>query len=135
MEKTLPALKIVVLDDDKAFTEVITTYINHIDPNINIFAFNDTLEARKYVSNNEIDILFTGYIMPVLNGLQIIESAQLTVKKVLISGYYLKLDAKTLSRLSELKVTCFDKPISLREIDKIITDYKNETLNKLQLKV
>lgn len=134
MEKTLPALKIVVLDDDKAFTEVITTYINHIDPNINIFAFNDTLEARKYVSNNEIDILFTGYIMPVLNGLQIIESAQPTVKKVLISGYYLKLDAKTLSRLSELKVTCFDKPISLREIDKIITDYKNETLNKRQLK-
>ena len=131
MGKTLPALKIVVLDDDKAFTDVITAYINQHDPNINVLAFNDAFEARKYVSNNEIDILFTGYIMPVLNGLQIIESAHPAVKKVLISGYYSKLDAKTLSRLSELKVTCFDKPIPLREIGKIINDYKNEPLNNV----
>jgi len=134
MEKTLPTLKIVVLDDDPNSTELIKVYINHIEPNIKVFAFCNTSEAKEYISSNKFDILFTGYVMPGFNGLQIIESTHPAVKKVLISGCYPNLDPKTLSRLSELKVTCFDKPIPLREIAKIITDFKNEALNKLQSK-
>jgi len=47
MEKTLPTLKIVVLDDDPNSTELIKVYINHIERILKYLPFVIPLKQRN----------------------------------------------------------------------------------------
>jgi DNA-binding NtrC family response regulator len=112
-------LEIVVVDDEEPITEVIKTYIECIDPNINVRTFNDPLEAKIYISNNSPDVLITDYKMPKCDGIQLMEAASPSVKKILVTGYMSEIAEE---RLNKLNGTYFEKPVPLRALSKIITD-------------
>jgi two-component system response regulator YesN len=114
-------LSIVVVDDEEPITEVIKTYIECIDPTIEVRTFNDALEAKNYISNNSPDVLITDYKMPKCDGIQIMEAASPKVKKILVTGYMSEIAEE---RLNKLNGTYFEKPVPLRALAKIITDQK-----------
>jgi two-component system, response regulator YesN len=112
-------LEIVVVDDEEPITEVIKTYIECIDQNINVHTFNDSVEARRFISRNKLDVLITDYKMPVCDGLQLMEAASPAVKKILVSGYISEIAEEKLHRLN---ATFFEKPVPLRALAKIIAE-------------
>jgi DNA-binding NtrC family response regulator len=112
-------LEIVVVDDEEPITEVIKTYIECIDPNITVRTFNDPLEAKRFIMRNTLDVLITDYKMPLCDGLQLIEAAAPSVKKILVSGYISEIAEE---RLHKLNATYFEKPVPLRALAKIIAE-------------
>jgi YesN/AraC family two-component response regulator len=68
-------LEIVVVDDEEPITEVIKTYIECIDSNINVHTFNDSIAAKYFVTHNSLDVLITDYKMPLCDGIQLMEAA------------------------------------------------------------
>lgn len=117
-------LQIVVVDDEEPITEVIKTYIECIDPNINVRTFNDPLEAKRFIMKNTLDVLITDYKMPRCDGLQLIEAAAPSVKKILVSGYISEIAEE---RLHKLNATYFEKPVPLRALAKIIAEQQVAT--------
>jgi len=117
-------LQIVVVDDEEPITEVIKTYIECIDPNINVRTFNDPLEAKRFIMKNALDVLITDYKMPRCDGLQLIEAAAPSVKKILVSGYISEIAEE---RLHKLNATYFEKPVPLRALAKIIAEQQVAT--------
>jgi two-component system, response regulator YesN len=115
-------LEIVVVDDEEPITEVIKTYIECIDPTITVRTFNDALEAKAYIAGNSPDVLITDYKMPKCDGLQIMEAASPSVKKILVTGYMSEIAEE---RLNKLNGTYFEKPVPLRALAKIITEQKS----------
>jgi two-component system response regulator YesN len=117
-------LEIVVVDDEEPITEVIKTYIECLDPNIDVRTFNDAMEAKKYISSNSPDVLITDYKMPKCDGIQIMEAASPKVKKILVTGYMSEIAEE---RLNKLNGTYFEKPVPLRALAKIITDEQSKS--------
>jgi len=116
-------LEIVVVDDEEPITEVIKTYIECIDPTIEVRTFNDAIEARNYIATNSPDVLITDYKMPKCDGIQIMEAASPNVKKILVTGYMSEIAEE---RLNKLNGTYFEKPVPLRALAKIIAEQKNK---------
>jgi two-component system response regulator YesN len=117
-------IKIVVVDDEEPITEVIKTYIECIDPNIDVCTFNDAIEAKNYILKNSPDVLITDYKMPRCDGIQIMEAASPKVKKILVTGYMSEIAEE---RLNKLNGTYFEKPVPLRALAKIIVDQQAKT--------
>ncbi len=61
----------VSIDDNEQNIMLIETFAKHI--NLNIKSFLDPKEGLDYIQNNEVDILYIDYMMPKLNGLEIIK--------------------------------------------------------------
>jgi DNA-binding NtrC family response regulator len=112
-------LEIVVVDDEEPITEVIKTYIECIDGNINVHTFNNPLEAKEYIKKNYLDVLITDYKMPQCDGIQLMEVAQPAVRKILISGFISEIAEE---KLQKLNATYFEKPVPLRALAKIIAE-------------
>jgi DNA-binding NtrC family response regulator len=66
-----------------------------------------------------VDVLITDYKMPRFDGLQLMESAPLQVKKIVISGYVSDIAEE---KLQKLNATFFEKPVPLRALAKIISE-------------
>jgi two-component system, response regulator YesN len=115
------SLDIVVVDDEEAITEVIKTYIECIDQDIRVHTFNNSIEAKKYVSVQPCDILITDYKMPGCDGIQLIEAAPAVIRKILVSGYISEIAEE---KLQKLNASYFEKPVPLRAIAKIIAEEK-----------
>jgi len=112
-------LEIVVVDDEEQITELIKTFILITSKDAQVYCFNDSLEAREYVQNNEINILITDYKMPGFDGIQLLESAPAHVKKILISGYVSEIAEGKLQKMNAL---FFEKPVPIRTLRKIILE-------------
>ncbi|HAJ78996.1 MAG TPA: hypothetical protein DCO75_04430 [Fibrobacteres bacterium] len=112
-------LEIVVVDDEEPITEVIKTYIECIDSNINVQTFNSAIEAKDYILKNKFDVLITDYKMPGCDGIQLIEAAPVDVRKILVSGYISEIAEEKLQKLNAMY---FEKPVPLRALAKIIAE-------------
>jgi DNA-binding NtrC family response regulator len=112
-------LEIVVVDDEEPITEVIKTYIECIDSNINVHTFNDSIAAKYFVTHNSLDVLITDYKMPLCDGIQLMEATPPGVKKILVSGYISEIAEE---KLHKLNGTYFEKPVPLRALAKIIAE-------------
>lgn len=61
--------KIIILDDEKHCTDILSNLISQIPGEYQIVGvFNDPFEALKYIRQNEIDLLFLDIEMPGMNG-------------------------------------------------------------------
>jgi two-component system response regulator YesN len=76
-------LEVVIVDDEVQITELLKTFLQCSSKHSNIHTFNDSIEARNFLSNNKVDILITDYKMPKCNGLQLMEHLDSNVKRFL----------------------------------------------------
>jgi DNA-binding NtrC family response regulator len=118
-------LEVVVVDDEIQITELLKTFIQCSSRNINIHTFNDAEDARSYLLENVIDILITDYKMPKYNGIELMESTNSKVKKVLISGYVSEIAEE---RLQQLDAVFFEKPVPMKALGKIISDQQEKQI-------
>ncbi len=97
--------------------------------NLNIKTFNDPEEGLAYILNNEIDILFTDYIMPKIDGIELIKKFRLKNKDVpivVITG----VDDDMQLKINALEIGATDfltKPVQ-------ISEFKARSLNLLSLR-
>lgn len=111
-------LEVVIVDDEAQITELIKTYIECSSKNSNIHTFNDSAEAKVFLSKNPIDVLITDYKMPKYNGIELMEHLPKKVKKVLISGYVSEIAEE---KLQKLDAVFFEKPVPMKALGDIIT--------------
>jgi YesN/AraC family two-component response regulator len=79
--------------------------------------------AKEFIAHNPVDVLITDYKMPNVNGLQLMESAPLEMRKVIISGYVSDIAEE---KLKKLNATFFGKPVPLRALGKIISEQQEK---------
>ena len=82
-------LTLIYVEDDDMLREVVKDELE-IYYNAHIFA--NPLEAKQYIADNKdlVDILLTDYVMPELNGYELIKAAKNTnpnIKTILLTGY------------------------------------------------
>jgi len=61
----------VSIDDNEQNLMLLEAFADQIE--LKVKSFLDPIEALDFIVNNEIDIIFTDYMMPQLNGLELIE--------------------------------------------------------------
>jgi len=64
-------LKAVVIDDSKTILYLEKQYLEELEIEAEIFS--DAIEAIKYIKENNIDFVFVDYVMPKINGLDVIK--------------------------------------------------------------
>ena len=67
-------IKILILDDEKQFTEELSSLF--MDSEFNSFEANTVEEARKILTNTEIDLLILDVRLPGVNGLDILKEVK-----------------------------------------------------------
>lgn len=112
-------LEVVVVDDEEQITELLETAIRLTSATSNVHTFNDSILARDYIQQNPVDLLITDYKMPVMNGLQLMESAPRLARKILISGF---VSGFAEDKLQQLNATFFEKPVTLKAIGQIVSE-------------
>jgi YesN/AraC family two-component response regulator len=116
-------LEVVVVDDEEQITELLKTFIQCVTQEISVHTFNDSVVAKEFIGNNLVDVLITDYKMPRFDGLQLMEAAAPTARKVMISGYVSEIAEE---RLQKLNATFFEKPVPLRALAKIIAELQEK---------
>jgi two-component system, LytTR family, response regulator LytT len=67
-------ISVVAIDDEPLALQLIVDYIQKTPDMILAGQFENPLEAAQYISNNQIDIVFTDIQMPGLNGIEFTRS-------------------------------------------------------------
>lgn len=81
--------RIVLVDDDELVTSSLQAFFAlelEVDPVI----FNSALEAADYLAENEVDLVITDFLMPGMNGIELLakaREAQPQVPRILLTGY------------------------------------------------
>jgi two-component system response regulator YesN len=116
-------LEVVLVDDEEQITELLETYLLFSAQGISVHSFNDSIMAKEFIAGNPVDVLITDYKMPLLSGLELMESAPLQVRKIVISGYVSDIAEE---RLQKLNATFLEKPVPLRALAKIIAEQQEK---------
>ncbi len=114
-------MEIMVVDDEIQITDLLKTFINLHTQNANVHVFNDSVEALDYLRSNHVDMLITDYQMPRVNGITLLESADPSSKKVLVSGYVSEIAEEKLGRLN---AEFFEKPVKLVALGNLISQHE-----------
>ena len=75
-------LKAVVIDDSKTILHLQKSYLNELD--IEAELFQAPIKAIEYLKNNKVDFVFVDYVMPEMNGLEVINQIKLFCDAVII---------------------------------------------------
>ena len=75
-------LKAVVIDDSKTILYLQKSYLEELDIETEIFS--NPLEGIEYLENNPVDFVFVDYVMPKMNGLDVINKIKLFCNGVII---------------------------------------------------
>jgi PleD family two-component response regulator len=124
-------LKAVSVDDSKTIIALIKKYLTELD--IEVKTFLDPFEAIEYIKNNKIDFLFTDYVMPQMNGIELLNKLKpyfngLTIMITSIGENDIKLKAL------EAGVTEFvNKPIMKAEFIATIANLEERVLLQKKL--
>lgn len=117
--------KAIIIDDDEAVLNLLKTFFQQ--RGYTVQAFNRPVVCPVDEFTTECpkgepctDILLTDYIMPGMNGVELLmaqsrRNCKLPAKnKAIISGF---MDDSVLKKLHALGYTCFEKPFNLRELE------------------
>ena len=127
-------LKIISVDD---------TYLNLIiiedmaqDIGIDVISFQNPLEALEYIKTQRVDLMLVDYMMPELDGLELIKEA-LIIQKELIPIMVTAVSDNDDLKLEALNIGAADfltKPVNLAEFQAKIKNFSKIIQLKLDLK-
>ena len=83
------ASRVLLLDDEKIVTDNLTLLIQ-TESTLEPVAFNSPDEALKYLAKEPVDAILSDFIMPGMNGLEVLAQAREirpTASRLLLTGY------------------------------------------------
>lgn len=80
-------MRCLIIDDEPAAREVLRTYINDVSELTLIGEFKNALEARSFLKEHEIDLIFLDINMPRLSGIEFLKSLTNPPKVILSTAY------------------------------------------------
>ena len=88
------ARNLVFVDDNETIVGIMEMELEEF---YNITTFIDPIKALEYIqaNKNDIDILLTDYMMPEMNGLQLVEETKKlnsAIRTIILTGYCKKLE-------------------------------------------
>ena len=114
--------KVLVVDDLDLLRDFAKTFLEATGLTVSVAASGrEALQLLEKV-NGAVDILFTDYAMPGMNGADLIEQVAVrwpAIRPVLASGY---LDDPVMKRLEELNAKVLSKPYEMQEAAKALFD-------------
>ena len=64
--------KVLIVDDESTGRTILGKIIQQVEEDVSVAAFDDPLEALKWLDNNHPDLIVTDYRMPGMNGIELI---------------------------------------------------------------
>ena len=116
--------KVIIVDDEKSFTELLAQILND-NMTCPVESYNRPTDALKAIQTGEVAVLVTDYYMPVMNGIELIrnlQQAQPNVPAILITGHSLKFGEEEMRRLPSLK-TVLAKPFGWRRLADLLIQH------------
>lgn len=81
--------KVVLVDDDALITTTLKNFL-FIELDIEALTFNDPHAARRYLEQEQIELIISDFLMPELDGIQLLRAARSTqpaAPRILLTGY------------------------------------------------
>ncbi len=81
--------RVMLVDDDALITSTLKNLL-YIEMDIEAITFNDSREARSYLDRERIDLIISDFLMPELDGIQLLRAAravQPEAPRILLTGY------------------------------------------------
>jgi len=123
-ENSAKAKKVLIVDDEKSFTELLAQILND-NMTCAVESYNRPADALKAIQAGEVAVLVTDYYMPVMNGIELIrnlQQCQPNVPAILITGHSLKFGEEEMRRLPALK-TVLAKPFGWRRLADLLIQH------------
>jgi two-component system response regulator YesN len=112
-------LEIVVVDDEQQITDLLRMAIQFTSKTAQVHTFNDAAAARDYLLDHSVDMVITDYKMPNYDGIDLLQLARPTARKVLISGYVSEVAEE---KLNQMNAIFFEKPVPIKTLGKLISE-------------
>jgi DNA-binding NtrC family response regulator len=80
---------VIIVDDEDMVITSIKAFLQ-LETDFDIRGFTDPQEAAEYARNNPVDVVVSDYLMPKLNGIQLlakVKEAQPEASRVLLTGH------------------------------------------------
>jgi len=68
--------KVLIVDDESTGRTILTKIIQQVEDDVDVTAFDNPLEALKWLEDNHPDLIITDYRMPDMNGVELIRQIQ-----------------------------------------------------------
>lgn len=129
------SVKCLIIDDEPLAINVIKNHLQQINDFELIDTFNNAIDALNYLNDNKVDLIFLDINMPVLDGLNFIESLEIR-PLIIITSAHEEFAVKTY----ELDVLDYlVKPISfprfmkaLNKVHKIFNEQKTSHFDQIE---
>lgn len=121
------ARKLVVVDDERAFTSLLEAALTEV-LNCPIGTFTSPLEALEMIKREPIAMLITDYHMPAMDGIrlvQLLDEIQPGVPAIIVTGHNLEAHRQKAESISALKAI-IQKPFGLKELKDTISRHWRE---------
>ena len=81
--------RVVVVDDDTLVTSSLSSFLS-LEVEIEAIIFNESPKAASYIEDHEIDLIISDFLMPEMDGIQLLAEVRRLrpeVPRVLLTGY------------------------------------------------
>jgi len=63
-------IEVLHVDDEPAFGDLVTQYLERIDPSLAVTTYTSVADAREYLDDNRVDCLISDYEMDETDGVE-----------------------------------------------------------------
>ncbi|MCL6267086.1 LytR/AlgR family response regulator transcription factor [Flagellimonas myxillae] len=81
------ALRVIIIDDEPLAINVLKNYVEQVSQLELVQTFSNAIDANLFLQENEVDIIFLDINMPILDGLNFLESLKVTPMIVITTAH------------------------------------------------
>ena len=120
-EEQIEGARLVVVDDDPLVTSSLSSFLS-LEMEIDPVVFNESPKAADYIRDNPIDMVISDFLMPGMDGIQLLTAAREAcpeAPRVLLTGYADKENA--IKAINEVRVFQYiEKPWDNEQLRNIV---------------
>ncbi|MEM9648689.1 MAG: response regulator transcription factor [Bacteroidota bacterium] len=83
----MKALRVIIVDDEPLAINVLKNYVEQVSQLELVKTFSNAIDANLFLQENEVDIIFLDINMPILDGLNFLESLQTAPMVVITTAH------------------------------------------------
>ncbi len=120
-EDQIEEARVVVVDDDPLVTSSLSSFLS-LEMEIEPVIFNESPRAADYIRENEVDLVISDFLMPDMDGIQLLGAARDAwpeAPRILLTGYADKENA--IKAINEVRVFQYiEKPWDNEQLRNIV---------------